>query len=368
VEQAGFAPNPSLSLSVENFGGNGRARGSDIMEFTIQASQLIERGGKVGHRVAFAERERDIAKASQTLRQSEILAAAANAYARAMAESTRSALADEQLKLAQETFASANRRHQAAVAAPSEVARTHAALASAQAESRRAQAAVKSALSAIAACWGGAAADIVELMGETRLPPAVPGLSGFESKLTSGDNPRLGLLSALAAGQRAALDVETARSVADVTVGAGVRRLNEGPATSFVLGASFPLSVRDDNSGNIRAARALVRSAEQLLRAAETEQRAALLAAHSELTAAHALATTLRKDALPAAVEACALTQSAYDKGVGSLQDVLDARRALIALRRDLLEAEHAYASALIRAEALVGVPFTETRMLFGQR
>jgi len=366
VAQAGMGPNPNLSLSVENFGGTKLARGSDVMELTVQASQLIERGDKAGRRVAFAERERDVTQASLALRRSDILSASANAFAKALAEATRLAFAGEQLKLTQETFASASRRLHAATASPSEVARARAALASAQAELARAKSASSLALASLAASWGGSASEIAEIKGALRLPAAPPALARFESALKEvSGNPRLGLVSAMVAGQRAALELESARGVADVTLGAGVRRLNEGPATAFVVGASIPLTFRDDNSGNIRAARAMLRAAEQSQRAAELEQRAALVAAHAELSAAHAQATALRRDALPAAEEACVSVQSAYDKGALAFIDVLDARRGLIALRRDLLDAELAYALALVRAETLAGTSFTETKTLF---
>lgn len=365
VAQAGMGPNPNLSLSVENFGGTRLARGSDVMEVTVQASQLIERGDKAVRRVAFAERERDVTQASLALRRSDILAASANAFAKALAESTRLAFAGEQLKLTRETFAAASRRLQAATASPSEVARARAALASAQAEFGRAQSATSIALSGLAASWGGSASEIAEIKGALRLPATPPALARFGAALTVSGNPRLGLVSAVVAGQRAALELESARGVADVTLGAGVRRLNEGPATAFVVGASIPLTFRDDNSGNISAARAMVRAAEQSLRAAELEQRTALVAAHAELSAAHAQATALRREALPAAEEACVSVQSAYDKGALAFIDVLDARRGLIALRRELLDAELAYALALIRAETLAGTSFTETKALF---
>ena len=365
VTQAGMGPNPTLSLSVENFGGTKLARGSDVMEVTVQASQLIERGDKAGRRVAFAERERDVTQASLALRRSDILAASANAFAKALAESTRLVFAGEQLKLTQETFASASRRLQAATASPSEVARARAALASAQAEFARAKSASSLALATLAASWGGSASEIAEIKGALRLPAAPPALARFEAALTVSGNPRLGVSSAVVAGQRAALELESARGVADVTLGVGVRRLNEGPATAFVVGASIPLTIRDDNSGNIRAARAMVRAAEQSLRAAEVEQRAALVAAHAELSAAHAQAAALRREALPAAEEACVSVQSAYDKGALAFIDVLDARRGLIALSRELLDAELAYAFALVRAETLAGTSFTETKALF---
>jgi len=262
-------------------------------------------------------------------------------------------------------LASANRRFQVSAASASEVARARAAQASAQAEFRRAQASAASALSALAVSWGGTAAEIGEIKAELRLPEAPPSLDQFQSVLAVSGNPRLGLFSTIISGQRAALELETARGVADVTLGAGVRRLNEGPATAFIVGFSMPLTFRDDNSGNIRAAHAQVRSAEQSLRAAETEQRAALAAAHAEMVAAHALATALRREALPAAEEASVSVRSAFERGVLPLIDVLDARRALIAIRREISDAEFAYATALVRAEALTGASFTETKALF---
>ena len=365
VDQAGLRPNPTLSLALEDFGGTGQKRGADAMEVTVQASQLIERGDKPARRVVFAEREREVTQASFLLRRSEVLASSANAFAKVVAEKARLSLAGEQLALATEMLASANRRFQVSAASASEVARARAAQASAQAEFRRAQASAASALSALAVSWGGTAAEIGEIKAELRLPEAPPSLDQFQSVLAVSGNPRLGLFSTIISGQRAALELETARGVADVTLGAGVRRLNEGPATAFIVGFSMPLTFRDDNSGNIRAAHAQVRSAEQSLRAAETEQRAALAAAHAEMVAAHALATALRREALPAAEEASVSVRSAFERGVLPLIDVLDARRALIAIRREISDAEFAYATALVRAEALTGASFTETKALF---
>jgi len=199
VAQAGMGPNPNLSLSVENFGGTKLARGTEVMEVTVQASQLIERGDKSSRRVALAERDRDVATASLVLRRSDILAASANAFAKALVENSRLALAGEQLKLAQETFASATRRLQAATASPSEVARARASLASAQAELGRAQSAVSLARATLAASWGGNAAEIAEIKGALLLPVEPPALARFEAALTVSGSPRLGLVSSLVA-------------------------------------------------------------------------------------------------------------------------------------------------------------------------
>ena len=44
--QAGFRPNPQVSLDVENIAGNGEFSGTDAMETTLALSQVIEMGGK----------------------------------------------------------------------------------------------------------------------------------------------------------------------------------------------------------------------------------------------------------------------------------------------------------------------------------
>lgn len=364
VEQAAKRPNPTLSVSVEDFGGSGRARGGESMELTVQASQLIERGDKPARRVALAESERLVAAQELTLKQAETLALASAAFIRALSEQARRDWAADQLALAEATVSVAERRQAAAVASSAELARARAALAAARAEHARAMAACASAEAAAAALWGGERSEASRLRGSLRVPPTAPGLSELEQALPVAGSPRLALFAAELDARRAALALETSRGVGDFTLGGGVRRLYEGPDTAFLMGVSFPLRFRDDNSGGIREARTLAQAAEQSLRAAETELRAALVAAWGELVAAHAQADELRRRALPAAEEACVATASAHERGFAAFAEVADARRTQLAIRRDILEAESAYALALLKAEALSGDAFVRTREL----
>ena len=89
VEQAAKRPNPTLSVSAEDFGGSGRARGGESMELTVQASQLIERGDKPARRVALAESERLVAAQELSMKQAETSAAASAAFIRALTEQAR---------------------------------------------------------------------------------------------------------------------------------------------------------------------------------------------------------------------------------------------------------------------------------------
>lgn len=150
----------------------------------------------------------------------------------------------------------------------------------------------------------------------------------------------------------------------DVTVGGGVRFLREGSDAALVAGVSVPLPVRQFNQGAIRAARERLAGAEQGRRAVAAGLRARFDAAWRECASAHATAATLRREVLPATAEAHAIVRQAYEAGQLPLLDVLEAQRALAAVRRELLEAEAAGLAALARAESLTDLTFPLTTAL----
>jgi len=365
VEQSGLRPNPTLDLSLENFAGTGRVRGADGLETTVQASQTIERGGKRGKRVALAGREREAAAHEFAVHRSEVLATSATAYVGVLAAQQSLALAAEPLKLARETLAAVDLRVKAAVASPAESARARAALAAAQADYARAEAGFAHARATLAAMWGGKPADVPAVAGMLQVPNALPAENVFLAKLAG--HPRLALQQSVIAGRRASLELEQAHAVQDVTVGGGLRFLREGTDAAFVAGVSVPLPFRNKNQGNIRAAREILAGAEQSVRTVEVELRVAFTAAWQDLAAAHTAAQNLRREALPATEEAYATVRHAYEQGQLPLIDVLDAQRALVALRRELLDAKTAYATALARVEALTDTSFPALNALLNR-
>ena len=365
IEQAGFRPNPTLHVALENFAGTGTHRGIERLESTVQASQTLERGGKRDKRVTLAGRERDAAAKEYAVRRAEVLATTAAAFVDTLAAQQRLALAAEPLKLARETVGAVDVRVKAAVASPAESARARAALAAAQAEYARAEAGLLAARLALAATWGGRPTDVPALSGQLHVPDALPAEEAFLGNISG--HPRLDLQATVVSGRRAALDLEHAQAVQDVTVGGGVRFLRDGSDAAFVAGVSVPLPVRNRNQGNIRAARETLAGAEQTVRAVEVGLRTAFTAAWQDLKAAHTVAQNLRHDALPATEEAYATVRHAYEQGQLPLIDVLDAQRALVALRRELLGAEAAYVAAFARIAALTDPAYTTVTTLISQ-
>lgn len=362
IEQAGLRPNPTLDLEAENFLGTGALQGVRGVETTVLARQSLERGGKREKRIAYATREREAAAQVVAVRRAEVLVATATAYVDTLAAQERLALAMEPLRLAREIAATAEGRGRAGVASPAESARARAALASAQSEVARAQAGFHASRARLAASWGGNPAAVSPVAGTLQVPDSLPDENAFLAKLDR--HPRLALQQAHIAGRRAALALEQAQATPDVTAGGGVRFLREGSDAGFVAGLSIPLPVRNRNQGNIRAARETLAGAEHTVRAIAAELQAAFTGVWQELTAAHATVQTLRREALPATLEAHTIVRRAYEEGQSPLTDVLEAQRALIALRRELLEAEASYVVAHARAEALGDPAFPATAEL----
>ncbi len=362
VEQAAARPPPTLEASLENVLGTGRVQGVRSLEATVQASQTFERGGKREKRVAVATRERDIAAQEFAVRRTELLAASATAYLSAVAAHQRLALAVEPLELARATLAALDTRARSGAASTIETSRARAAVIAAEADHARAAAAFAAATTALAATWGGDSGEITSLTGSLRLPDTLPAEAPLRAALAA--HPRLALQSAIIASRRASLAFAQAQATGDVTASGGIRFLRDGTDAAFVAGLSMPLPTKHQNQGNIRAARETLAGAEQSVRAVEAELRTAFALAWQDLTAAHALAGQLRRSALPATEEAHAAVRRAYAEGSLPLVDVLDARRALIGVRRELLDAEVAYALALVRLEALTAPTFPLTTAL----
>lgn len=353
VEQAGQRPAPALEVTLENFAGTGALQGAHSLEATVQASRTLERGGKRDKRVALAGRERAVAAQESRVRRAELRAATTAAYLETLAAQSRLALAAEPSQLAREMVAAVEQRVKAGAASPADSARARAALAATETEWARAEAALRSARARLAAAWGGDPGEVGEVTGEFRVPTHLPDQAALLARLDQ--HPRLAWQRSQIETRRAALALEQSQAVADVTVGGGLRFLRDGSDAGWVAGISVPLPGRQQNQGNIRAARETLAGAELAVQGVEIELRAAFSAAWQELAVAHRAARSLRAQSLPAMTEAYVAVRHAYDQGQLPLIDVLDAQHALVAVRRDLLDAEVAYALALARLEALAG-------------
>jgi cobalt-zinc-cadmium efflux system outer membrane protein len=356
VLQAGVRPNPVLGATVENIGGTA---GSRFAESTVQLGQTLELGGKRPARVRLAALGRELARWDLEVRRNALLRLVVDAYVDVLTAQERLVVASDLVRLAEQSVATVGERVRAGRVPPIEETRAAAALASTQLERTRVERELEAARRRLAATWGSSSPRFDAVVGGrlVEIPP-LPAFGDLAERLAK--NPEAARWETELEQRRAALALEQARAVPDVTVHAGPRWPTETQDLTFVVGISVPLPVFDRNEGAILEARRRIEKAEYERDAARTRLVAALGTAFRELSTAAAEVTTLQRDILPAAQIAFDTISEGYRLGRFALLDVLEAQRALFDARSRLVRAIGDFRRAIADVERLVDAPVGE--------
>lgn len=341
VRQAGFRPNPAISLDVENIAGSGAFSGLQATEFTLAASLPLELAGKRGARVRAAQADVTVARLRGELSLAALQFAVRDRYVAAVAAQARVALATDIVTRNIELARIARVLVEVGREPPLRSLRAQSELAEAEAELKAAQAEALATRFALGALWTPESAPEVPTTFPLIAPP-----SGLLADYR-------GIELRLAAAERAALQADVARQrslgVPDPVVSAGVRRFQERSDQAFLVGVAIPLPLRNRNQGNIAAAEARVRAAAARESIALADYRQDVAQARADFLGAEAKVKTLEAGSLPQAEEALRLAEIGYRNGKFALMEVLAAADARDAIRRSLIDAREVQARAAAR-------------------
>ncbi len=357
--QAGLAPNPELGVVVENFG-NRSLEGVDATATTVQLSQLVQLGQKRAKREKLAALERDLTGWDYEAKRLDVLTDATKDFIEVLAAQERHATASQLVNLAQEVFASVTERVKAGKVSPLEETKAQVSLATSRIALDRAKRALEAARRHLAAGWGSAAALFERAEG--RLEQIAPIPSAAELADAISQNPDIARWAVEMEHRRAAVKLEDAKGVPDVTVGAGVRQFNEADQTAALLAVSIPLPVFDRNQGGRAEARSKLSKAEEERKAARLRVLIALSEAYQSLSTAYAEATSLKGEVLPGAQSAFDAANEGFRLGKFGYLDVLDAQRTLFETKNSYIEALASYHKAVADVERLIAEPLGQKR------
>ena len=351
--QAGLRPNPALSVDIEDIAGTGPQRGVDSAETTVSLSQLVELGGKRLRRREAALRERDLAWWDYETTRADVLADVTKAFVAVLGAQQRAALLEDLRRVAEESVRTVQRTVEAGAVSPVEIDRARVVLSRTMIDVTQLTRTLAAARLALAALWGGTRADFAAVAGDLDAVTAPGDYSALSADIDK--NPDLARWAAELAARDAVLALERSRRVPDVTLAAGVRRLNETDSGALVFGFTMPLLVFDRNQGAILEARRRMEKARAERDAVQVATRSALGRAYEDLAAAFERATTLRDQVIPQARAAYEGSLAAYRQGLFRNIEVLDAQRTLFELRGQYIEALAAYHVARADLERLSG-------------
>ncbi|MBR7943505.1 TolC family protein [Burkholderia cenocepacia] len=348
--QAGARPNPEVSFLQEGFS---RAERTS----TALINQTIELGGKRRVRLDVASYGREAASASLDDQGAAVRADVTAAFYGLLAAQRELQVTEESAAIAARSADLAGRRAQAGKVSPVEATKAQVAAAGVQIEVVTARGRVEVAREKLNAVMGGARDGRLAVRGDLETVPPVEPLSALVARLD--DAPLARAARAEMLRSNAAVSLERARRIPDVTVSAGVKRVTTGgvPDNQAVVGVSIPIPLFNTNKGALLEATHKAERANADLDRERTRLRLELTQAYANFEAAEQEAQRLKSDILPAARLALDAMSRGYELGKFSFLDVLDAQRTLF-------QGQSQYVRALAGAHAaradigrLVGTP-----------
>ncbi len=351
--QAGLWPNPELEVEVEEVGGTGDRSGFDGAETTIQLRQLIELGDKLGTRVRLASLEKEISRRDYEAKRLEVFTLVARAFVETLGAQERLALANDMLRLSEELVGTVSQRVEAGKDSPVEKTKAIVVLADTRIRHQQAKRNLEFARRRLAATWAGTSPRFEKAQG--RLEPVQPVPQADELMDLTAGNPDV-VRSALAVDkQKAALELEKARAVSDITLSGGLQRFEEANDNAVVFGLSVPLPISDRNQGGRLEATYNLARAKEEHKAARTAIQVELADACRSASNAYDEVVELEQNVLPSAESVFEASKEGYSQGKLDYLNLLDAQRTLFEAKVQFIDALVSYHRAIADVERLIG-------------
>ncbi len=363
IIQAGLFPNPEIDVEVENFGGSREVENPDgtsdslkrfdEYEATVLLSQLIEIGGKRSKRKQVATSEHDLLRWDFETKRLDTITLVTNAFIDLLGLQERMDLTDGLENLSQDVFNTVSERVKAGKVSPVEETRARVALSTIQIEQERIKRELEAARKRLAATWGSNTPGFQRAGGELEKITVLPPYEFLLSRISQ--NPDIARWNAELEQREAALRLEKAQRLPDLTIAGGVRYLDESNDQVYVMGMSLPLPLLNRNQGAILEASNDLQKAREERAAAEVNAIATLDEVYQSLLSAYNEVTVLRDTVLPGAESAFNASNEGYLEGKFSYLDVLDVQRSLFSAEDTYVNSLVAYHKAITSLERLIG-------------
>ncbi len=364
---AGARPNPNLSLGVGSINpqvgvGAGGLR-DKVVDSSIRIDQLVERGNKLGLRVATAKKLETASSddLADILRQQRL--ALRGGYYDLLAAQDRLAISVDTAELYQRSLQAAELRLKAGDIASSDVARIRVDALRAQNDARAAEADRRRAQFALAYLIG--AEQQAEAIKATDPWPAPQATPTADPDQMIERRPDVRAARARVEAASAALDLAKSLRKRDLTLGAQFDHYPVNPNYAAGSGAgtgntwgvfvSVPLFTRYYFEGEIRSAEVAYDAAADNLKRTRALARSDIAKARSDVDAAAERLARYRDSMLGEAKKSADSAEFAYKNGAIGVMDLLDARRTLRAIQLDAAAAQADHAKALAAWEAGLG-------------
>lgn len=322
---------------LENFAGTGELSGFGSAEATLRLGRVLELGGKRDARLALGAAEVERQRQRLDATRVDVRARTTTRFVEVLAAQQRVVYAREHAAQSARTRREVARWVAAARNPETDLHAADIAGAQAELELEHAEHELASARTALATAWGARTPDFDRVDGDLGALPELSTLEALQARLASARPEQAAELEA--AEVRARRRVAESAAHPDISVSAGLRRVESLGDQGLVMAVSVPL-------GSRLRSRLAVAEADAQLDALAARRQAQLLEAHGtlfegyqELLHARTELESLRKRMLPKAEQAVAFARRGFEAGRFSFLALSQAQATLFALRARVVDA-----------------------------
>lgn len=353
IGQAALRPPIELGVEAGKILGTNRLSTVDDSEISLRLGTVLELGGKRVRRIESAQSERELVLTQHDAEKLDLLAEVTRRFIRVAVSQEELDLATRRLDLAKRTRESVDQRVVAARSPKLEARNAAIAAIRADIEYQQAASAVRQAWTQLSSLWGGGTAYRDRVIADLFAMPNVGSFSALSAMLDR--NPDITRFASERRVQDARVRLAQSLRAPDVTVSAGIQRLQGDRSNGFLLSASIPLGTGTRATSYIAEAQSVRGGIQYKEQAARSQLTAVLFVAWEQLNQSRREVESLLSVAIPQADEAQKLALEGYNVGRFSLLELITAQQQLADLQRQAIEAAAAFHESLLEIERLTG-------------
>ena len=353
--QAGLHPNPELETEIEEFGGSGDLSGFSTIETTIQLSTPIQLSGVRSKQRQVAALETELAGWDYETARLDVLDQVNQAFIDVLAAQEVVALNEELVRLAEQVFNAAKAQVEAGKVSPVQQMRTQVELVNSRIALEASKRELEGVRFVLASTWGSTSPAFEKAEGQFEMAKPIPTVEQLADRISQ--NPNIARWTIEMLHRRAVIQLERSRRVPDLSIGGGMKYLNESDDVAFIFGLSLPIPLFDRNQGAIRETEYNLAKAFEERKSAEVATLTTLATAYGALSAAATTVTVVKDEVLPSARSVFDAVTEGYRIGKFDFLEMLDAQRTLFDVRGSYIDALAKYHKAVADVERLIGEP-----------
>lgn len=352
-ETVALPPAYQLNLELENLAGTGALRGVRAIETELSLSSIIELGNKPGARVAVVDAQVANLDAQQKIKTLDLLAEAASRYIAIAKVQARLMLSKNELRLAERTIGSVQKRVNAGATPRIELLRARAAVNRLRIQIDQLEQRSVGLKRALATLWSAETVTFKRVVID--LDAGLPELD-FDHLLRQLENqPDILQFASKQRIQDAEMRLAQVRGRSDLGWKVGVRHNAENDDIALTAGISLPLFSERRNRAVVTAAQATVKTVQWERETRLQALKASLFVMAHDYRAARQAQQRLISEVVPVLEQVLTETQQIYQRGRASYLELISARRELLDARAVIIEVALSAYETRITIERLIG-------------